>query len=63
MDHDSAPAYGLWSLVAINSLVFMYVHLARREEQDARAQFGEAYARYEARTPAFFPGFGASVHA
>lgn len=23
MDHDSAPAYGLWSLVVINSLVFI----------------------------------------
>lgn len=44
-------------------LVFMYVHLARREERDARAQFGDAYARYETNTPAFFPGFGAKVHA
>jgi len=40
-----------------------YVHLARREEQDALAEFGDAYARYEANTPAFFPGFGANSHA
>ena len=23
MDHNAAPAYGLWSLVIINSLVFI----------------------------------------
>jgi protein-S-isoprenylcysteine O-methyltransferase Ste14 len=37
----------------------MYVHLARREERDARTEFGDAYTRYEANTPAFFPRFGA----
>ena len=77
MDHFSAPDYGLWLLMIINSLVqwptlvtlamfpilvLMYARLARREEQDARAQFGEAYTRYEASTPAFFPRFGATVH-
>jgi protein-S-isoprenylcysteine O-methyltransferase Ste14 len=36
-------------------LVFMYVHLARREEQEVEREFGEAYARYRARTPAFIP--------
>ena len=36
-------------------LVWMYVRLARREERDAMAEFGEAYARYAARTPAFIP--------
>ena len=29
-------------------LVFMYVQLARREERDARTEFGAAYSRYEA---------------
>ncbi|MDA8107947.1 MAG: isoprenylcysteine carboxylmethyltransferase family protein [Betaproteobacteria bacterium] len=36
-------------------LVTMYVRLALAEEREARAQFGEAYARYAARTPRFFP--------
>lgn len=40
-------------------LVFIYVHLARREERDARTEFGDTYTRYEANTPACFPRFGA----
>ncbi|MBN8761885.1 MAG: isoprenylcysteine carboxylmethyltransferase family protein [Thiobacillus sp.] len=36
-------------------LVFMYMRLARREEREVAAEFGEAYARYAARVPAFFP--------
>jgi protein-S-isoprenylcysteine O-methyltransferase Ste14 len=36
-------------------LVWMYLRLARREEAEARSQFGEAYALYAARTPAFVP--------
>jgi methanethiol S-methyltransferase len=36
-------------------LVAMYVRLAHREEREARAEFGEAYARYAATTPAFVP--------
>lgn len=36
-------------------LAVMYVRLARREERDALAEFGEAYARYAAHTPAFLP--------
>lgn len=39
-------------------LVLMYVHLAWREERDARTEFGDAYTRYEANTPAFVPRFG-----
>jgi len=35
--------------------VGMYVRLAHREEREARAEFGEAYARYAATTPAFVP--------
>ena len=36
-------------------LVFMYVRLARREEREIEAAFGDAYRRYAAATPAFFP--------
>ena len=36
----------------------MYVRLAKREEREARTEFGEVYIRYEANTPAFFPGLG-----
>ncbi len=53
----------LVTLAMFPILVFMYLHLARREERDARAQFGEAYTRYEANTPAFFPWFGLKAHA
>ncbi len=48
----------LITLVMFPILVYMYVRLARREEQEARAAFGDAYRRYEARTPAFLPRFG-----
>jgi len=36
-------------------LVWMYVRLARQEEREALAEFGEEYAQYAAKTPAFFP--------
>lgn len=36
-------------------LVWMYVHLARQEEQEAREQFGATYAEYARRVPAFVP--------
>jgi protein-S-isoprenylcysteine O-methyltransferase Ste14 len=36
-------------------LVVMYVRLARKEEREALAEFGEAYSTYAAHTPAFFP--------
>jgi protein-S-isoprenylcysteine O-methyltransferase Ste14 len=39
-------------------LVAMYVRLAHREESAARAEFGEAYARYAATTGAFVPRLG-----
>ena len=44
-------------------LVFMYVQLARREERDARTEFGAAYTRYEANKPAFLPRFGVKTQA
>ncbi len=53
----------LVTLAMFPILVFMYVHLARREEREARAQFGDAYIRYAATTPACFPVFGASAQA
>jgi protein-S-isoprenylcysteine O-methyltransferase Ste14 len=43
------------TLVMFPILVTMYVRLARQEERDALAEFGELYARYAATTPAFFP--------
>jgi protein-S-isoprenylcysteine O-methyltransferase Ste14 len=45
----------LLTLVMFPVLVWMYVRLARREEREVRAEFGEAYARYAAVTPAFIP--------
>lgn len=42
-------------------LVAMYVRLARIEEREVSAEFGDAYARYAADTPAFFPRFGAAT--
>ena len=39
-------------------LGWMYVRLARREEQEVHAEFGEEYARYAERTSAFLPRLG-----
>ena len=36
-------------------LTVMYVRLARTEENDARAAFGDAYEQYAAEVPGFFP--------
>jgi protein-S-isoprenylcysteine O-methyltransferase Ste14 len=44
-------------------LTWMYVRLARREEQEVRAEFGEQYARYAAQTPAFIPRRGEAPRA
>jgi protein-S-isoprenylcysteine O-methyltransferase Ste14 len=52
----------LVTLIMYPILVYVYVHLARREEQDARLEFGDAYVRYEVHTPAFFPNFGVKTH-
>lgn len=43
------------TLVMFPVLAAMYVRLARREEGEALAAFGDAYARYMACTPAFVP--------
>lgn len=45
----------LLTLFIFPVLVWMYVHLARQEEREARAQFGQAYAAYAHRVPGFFP--------
>ncbi len=45
----------LVTLVMFPILLVTYWRLARREERDAIATFGEAYERYRARTPAFVP--------
>ena len=45
----------LITLAMFPILLTMYVRLARREEREVRATFGETYERYAAVTPAFFP--------
>jgi protein-S-isoprenylcysteine O-methyltransferase Ste14 len=45
----------LITLAMFPVLVTMYVRLARREERESLAAFGEEYARYAAATPAFIP--------
>ena len=45
----------LLTLLMFPILVVMYMRLAGREEREVQAEFGEAYARYAASTPAFFP--------
>jgi protein-S-isoprenylcysteine O-methyltransferase Ste14 len=45
----------LITLVMFPILVMMYVRLARREEREVLAEFGEAYIRYTKSTPAFVP--------
>jgi protein-S-isoprenylcysteine O-methyltransferase Ste14 len=45
----------LLTLAMFPVLVWMYVRLARQEEREALAAFGEAYARYAARVPGFIP--------
>ncbi|MEW6332186.1 MAG: isoprenylcysteine carboxylmethyltransferase family protein [Pseudomonadota bacterium] len=52
----------LLTLAMFPVLVYMYVRLAQREEREVAAEFGEAYRRYAARVPAFFPRLGA-MHA
>jgi protein-S-isoprenylcysteine O-methyltransferase Ste14 len=45
----------LVTLAMFPILVYMYVRLARREEHEALAEFGDEYRRYMARTPSFLP--------
>ena len=48
----------LVTLVMFPILVYMYLRLARSEEREAEARFGEQYRQYAGRTPAFIPRFG-----
>jgi protein-S-isoprenylcysteine O-methyltransferase Ste14 len=45
----------LVTLIMFPILVYMYERLARREEQEVLAEFGDEYRSYTARTPAFIP--------
>jgi len=45
------------TLVMFPILVFIYVRLAKHEEQDVLVEFGDAYKDYQSKTPAFFPHF------
>lgn len=45
----------LITLVMFPILVFMYAHLATKEEADMLREFGEEYRQYAARTPRFIP--------
>ena len=49
------------TLLMFPILVTMYVRLARREEREVLAEFGETYAHYAVTTPAFFPRLGRQV--
>ena len=48
------------TLVMFPILLAVYARLAWREEQDALAEFGDAYRDYMARTPAFIPKSGSA---
>jgi methanethiol S-methyltransferase len=53
----------LLTLAMFPVLVWMYVRLARQEEQEAIATFGEAYRDYARRVPGFIPRLGARMPA
>lgn len=48
----------LLTLAMFPVLVAMYVRLAKSEERDAIAEFGDAYRNYMKEVPGFFPRFG-----
>ena len=53
----------LVTLVMFPILVAMYALLARREETDSEAAFGDAWGAYAARTPRFIPRLARSARA
>lgn len=53
----------LVTLLMFPVLLFMYVRLAHREEAEALAQFGPAYAEYAAGTPRWIPRLGSGSRA
>ncbi|AKB79499.1 Putative protein-S-isoprenylcysteine methyltransferase [Methanosarcina horonobensis HB-1 = JCM 15518] len=46
------------TLVMFPILVLVYKKLAKREERDTLAEFGEEYSRYMAKVPGFIPSLG-----
>ena len=46
------------TLIMFPILVWMYKRLARKEEQEVLAEFGEEYSSYMAKIPGFIPRFG-----
>jgi protein-S-isoprenylcysteine O-methyltransferase Ste14 len=48
----------LVTLLMYPVLVAMYLHLAHREEREAAERFGQEYAAWQARVPAWFPRLG-----
>ncbi len=46
----------LLTLLMLPVLLMMYYRLARQEEADALAQFGDEYRRYQATSGMFWPG-------
>jgi protein-S-isoprenylcysteine O-methyltransferase Ste14 len=53
----------LLTLLMFPVLVVMYVRLARAEERDALATFGEAYRQYMTTTPGWLPRLARRLHA
>lgn len=51
------------TLVMFPVLVVMYVRLAKQEEREVRATFGDDYDRYAERVPAWFPRWSRIKHA
>ena len=45
------------TLIMFPILVYVYIRLARSEEQDAIEEFGTTYLQYQDRTPGFIPSF------
>jgi len=43
------------TLLMFPILVWTYIHLAKREEKDVLAEFGEEYSSYMAKIPGFIP--------
>lgn len=52
----------LATMVMFPILVAVYVRLARREERDVSAEFGQAWDHYAARTPRFWPRIRGQQH-
>ncbi|MBI2970225.1 MAG: isoprenylcysteine carboxylmethyltransferase family protein [Gammaproteobacteria bacterium] len=49
------------TLVMFPVLVYVYVRLARREEEEVLREFGKEYEAYRKATPPYIPRFGASM--